>query len=219
VLHWFMAGLFALAIGGIVTRGLLPSGHAWRPELRSLHIVCGQLVLAFGLMRLLVRVCSRMPPTPSAPRWATRAGHAAHMALYGVMLAQPISGIVFMQAGDKKVIFFGWVLPRIVESNVALQSNVKEWHLFVGNAFYLLLALHVSAALWHHFMLKNDTLRRMLKLRDAQRAPMPEAAPPQLPATAQRKATPTTSAPTPSRIQTARPLARDKQVAHEERVD
>ncbi len=170
LLHWLMALLFLLAITGIVGRGLLPSGHALRPGMRQAHILIGQLIFVFSLVRLVVRLRSPPRPVPGLSRPAVWAGRTVHTLLYGVMLLQPVSGVLFMQAGDKSVSFFGWTLPTLVGSDPALHFEIKDLHVLTGNVFYVLLSLHVVAALWHHLVLRDATLRRMLDLRRRRRA-------------------------------------------------
>lgn len=165
LVHWLAALLFVLAVGSIVSRGLLPSGHAWRPGLRNLHLAVGQLIFVLAFVRLAVRLKSPLPPAPGTPAWAVWAGHGAHALLYAVMVVQPLLGVMFMQAGDKTVSLFGLTLPALVGSDKELHFALKDAHLWVGNAFYGLLGLHVAAALWHHGVRRDDTLRRMLRLR------------------------------------------------------
>lgn len=170
LLHWLMALLFLLAIGGIVGRGLLPSGHPVRPWLRNAHMLIGQLIFVFAVLRLLVRLRSPVRPLAGLSRGAVWAGRAVHGLLYGVMLAQPLSGVLFMQAGDKTVSFLGLPLPAVVASDPERHFQLKDAHVLLGQAFYALLVLHVVAALWHHWVLKDDTLSRMLDLRRRRRA-------------------------------------------------
>lgn len=165
LLHWMVALLFVLAITGIVGRGLLPSGHAWRPGMRSMHVVVGQVIFLLALVRVVVRLRSGMPHLDGAPAWSVWIRRVAHGLLYAVMLGQPLTGVMFMQAGDKTVSLFGLALPTFMPSDPQLHFQLKDLHVFVGNAFYALIALHVLAALWHHGIRRDDTLRRMLVLR------------------------------------------------------
>ena len=165
LLHWTIALLFVIAVTGILGRGLLVSGDALRPALRALHIVTGQLILVFGVVRLLVRLRSRMPGPVPASLWVRGAQYAVHGALYLVMFVQPVTGILFMQAGDKQVPFFNWTLPQVMPSDKALHFELKDAHQFIGYAFFALIAMHVAAALWHHYVLRDDRLRRMLERR------------------------------------------------------
>jgi cytochrome b561 len=70
-----------------------------------------------------------------------------------------------MQAGDKDVVFFNWILPRLIDSNPELHFTLKDAHKIVATAFYLLFAMHMVGALVHHFVVKDGTLQRMFRLR------------------------------------------------------
>jgi hypothetical protein len=91
--------------------------------------------------------------------WAARGLHAL---LYVVMLAQPVTGLLFMQAGDKTVSLAGITWPTLVPSDAELHFQLKDLHILTGQVLYALIALHVAAALWHHHVRRDDTLRRML---------------------------------------------------------
>ncbi len=162
MLHWLMAAMLVIAVGAIMGRAQLPPGNEWRPVMRNIHLVSGQLILALVVIRLMVRWKQGMPCAAGVGPWAAWAGRVVHALLYGVMLAQPITGILFMQAGGKPVGAFGWHLPMLIAEDRDLHAELKELHQTIGSLFYGLLALHVCAALWHHVVLRNQTLHRML---------------------------------------------------------
>lgn len=162
-LHWLVFLLFVTAITGIEYRDLLPSGDPLRRTLRAIHMMTGQLIFLFSVLRLALRFRFRRPPATDVARWMAWSARAMHVVLYFVMFAQPLSGVLYMQAGDRDVVFFGWVLPRLIDGNKELYFAIKEMHQFIGHTFYVLALLHALAALWHHFVLKDDSLRSMLK--------------------------------------------------------
>lgn len=167
LVHWLVALVVLCALSAIVLRGLMPAGHPWRPALRHTHLVAGQLVLLGALVRVAVRWRSTLAPLPGAPLWQLWASRATHALLYVVMLGQPLTGVLFMQAGDKDVALFGLVWPQLVGSSTDLHFQLKDAHLLMGNLAMGLIALHAGAALWHHLVRRDDTLRRMLMLRAA----------------------------------------------------
>jgi cytochrome b561 len=176
-LHWMMVLLFAVAVSAVITRELLPAGHVARPMMRTGHMAAGQLILVLGLLRLLVRL-RHPPPTrdggSASLRWLSG---GVLVLFYGVMLAQPLTGLMFLQAGDKTVKFLGLALPRVMPSDPQLHFDLKDAHAYIGKAFYVLFALHLVAALWHHFFLQDGSLRAMLRLRSGAAAPGAAAAP------------------------------------------
>ena len=162
-LHWLIFLLFVTALTGIEYRDFLPSGDPLKRTLRTIHVATGQLIFVFSVLRVLVRLKYPVPPATHGSRWMAFSAHAVHAMLYAVMFAQPITGVLFMQAGDKQVAFFGWVLPQMIGSDPVVHFMLKEIHQWVGNTFYFLALTHAMGALWHHFVLKDSSLRNMLK--------------------------------------------------------
>jgi len=162
-LHWLIFLLFVTALTGIEYRDILPPGDPLKRTLRAIHIFTGQLIFLFSVLRVFVRFKHPVPPATHGARWMAWSALAVHGMLYVVMFAQPISGVLFMQAGGKDVEFLGWVLPRLIAADPVVHFSIKEAHQWIGNSFYLLAMMHASGALWHHFVLKDDSLRSMLK--------------------------------------------------------
>lgn len=160
-LHWIMFILIALALAVIEVRGDIPKGDPLRDSLKNWHMLAGQLVFLFVIVRVLARFSFNAPPAISGPRWQTASAHAVHGLLYLVMFALPISGVLFYQAAGKEVEFLGWILPQLIVPDPALKSSIKEIHETMGNAVYFLVGIHVLGAIYHHFIVKDDTLRRM----------------------------------------------------------
>ncbi|AZP13846.1 cytochrome b [Undibacterium parvum] len=161
-LHWIMFVLIALALAMIEVREDIPKGTPLRDSLKIWHMLVGQLVLLFVIVRVVARLSFRAPPAIPGPRWQTASAHAVHGLLYLLMFALPMSGVVFYQAAGKEVEFLGWILPHLVAPDPALKGNIKEIHETMGNVIYFLVGIHVLGALYHHFIVKDDTLKRML---------------------------------------------------------
>ena len=84
-----------------------------------------------------------------------------HGALYLLMIAMPLGGWLILSASGKPIPFFGLELPALVAENQALADQVKEIHEIGGTAGYWLIGLHAAAALFHHYIQRDNTLRRM----------------------------------------------------------
>lgn len=162
-LHWIMFILFAIALIAIGYRETVPKdgGQALRDTLRSIHITAGLSVFVLAFIRLGTRLVAGVPPILGDSRLQRAAAEIMHWVLYGVMFALPITGIVFSQAGGRTVAFLGLALPQMIAPDPELRSMVREIHEFLGGAVYVLVGLHAAGALWHHFIVKDDTLRRM----------------------------------------------------------
>jgi cytochrome b561 len=162
-LHWLMALAIGCAWAFIYSKGLFAKGTPERGFLSTAHIFVGLSVLALFLPRLLVRLVSPLPAIrPTPPRWQGHLASLMHLALYAAMLALPLLGILFIQAGGKAVSFLGWTLPTLIGTDKALSASIKAVHETLGLALLYLVIAHAGAALWHHLFQRDNTLRRML---------------------------------------------------------
>ena len=161
-LHWLMAvmiiGLLAL---GIYMQELPLSPQ--KLELYSWHKWAGGTVFLLVWLRLAWRVTHRPPALPEALSPPMRlAAHAGHAALYGLMVLIPLSGWLMSSAKGVQTVWFGVLpIPDLLTRDKALGDLLQEVHKALNWLLMLTLAGHVAAALWHHFVLKDDTLRRM----------------------------------------------------------
>ena len=80
---------------------------------------------------------------------------------------RPISDLSALKfsAGGKAIPFFGLELPALIGESKSLAKQIKEVHEAVATLGYVLVGLHAAAALAHHYVIKDNTLRRMLPLR------------------------------------------------------
>ena len=144
-------------------RGYYPKGSDFPEGLKMWHFMFGLTVLLLVLIRVVARVTGGTPPiTPDPPAWQTLIARLTHFALYAFMIAMPIAGWVILSASGKTIPFYGLDLPALVGPNKALAEQVKELHETVATLGYFLVGLHAVAALFHHYIVKDDTLRRMM---------------------------------------------------------
>jgi len=129
------------------------------------HMSLGLTVLALLFVRLGWRLGNPPPPFAASvfSPWSERAATLVHWLLYALMLALPVSGIVLQFARGQAVPLFGlfeiaspWARDR------ALSRSVLEVHGLLADSLLILAGLHALAALAHHYVLKDDTLLRML---------------------------------------------------------
>lgn len=164
-LHWLTVLAITVAYVAMEIRGDLPKTDAWRPFVTQLHFWAGLGVLAMLPLRLLLRWRRPTPPIKPAPATLTaRLGAITHIAIYAVLLAQPVLGLLAAAAGGKAVLvpLLGIALPALIGESHAAEKQFEGWHEELGELFYYVIALHVAASLWHHFMRRDNTLRRML---------------------------------------------------------
>ena len=162
-LHWAMLLLLIAVYACMELREYYPKGSDFREGLKMWHFMFGLTVLLLVLIRIVARVTGGTPPiTPDPPAWQTLIARLTHLALYAFMIAMPIAGWVILSASGKAIPFYGLDLPALVGLNKALAEQVKELHETVATIGYFLVGLHAVAALFHHYIVKDDTLRRMM---------------------------------------------------------
>ncbi len=172
VLHWLTAALVAAgaALGLCVER--LPEN--WIEPAIDLHKSLGITVLGLALVRVLWRLTHappRAPPGRSRPE--RLAGRAAHLALYSLVLALPLSGLIhdsaFAFAARHPLRLFGLLpWPRIgviqaMAPDAKLQLHARWFaiHVALSCALCAVAALHVAGALKHQLLDRDRSLRRM----------------------------------------------------------
>jgi cytochrome b561 len=100
------------------------------------------------------------------PAWQQFGARFVHLLLYALMFALPLTGWTMSSAAGIPVAFFGlFTLPDYVAHDELLFRALLAIHRWLGYGLALLLALHAGAALGHHFLLRDDTLKRMLASR------------------------------------------------------
>jgi cytochrome b561 len=162
--HWLTAALVILAWALGSFDDVLPKGPARAAGL-FVHMSAGLTIIAALAARLLWRLADAPPlPEPSALGvWLDRAGRLAHIALYALLAAVPVAGIVLQFARGDALPLFGFTeIPSPWIADRAFARSAKEVHELLANALVILAGLHAAAALLHHWLLKDRTLVRML---------------------------------------------------------
>jgi len=148
ILHWTVAALILFQI--VFAEGIEEYGHALRDGqtpgtmdfiLGNAHIWLGVTVLILMIARIALRFIHGAPPPAPAPKLQDLAAKVAHFLLYAALFIAPLSGIAMW--------FFG----------------VREAggpHHLMEKVIVVLVVLHIAGALWHHFVQKDNVLKRML---------------------------------------------------------
>lgn len=161
-LHWLMAFLiFGMLAAGFV---MVDEIGSLRQFLFSQHKLVGLAVLGLATLRLLWKFIN---PSPALPKdlgpLQKRGAQTAHYVLYLLMIGMPLAGWAMISASGLPVTLGeSLVLPRLVEPDADLYIVFKWAH---GTMAYFLAAFiffHVLAALYHHFVRKDDVLIRMM---------------------------------------------------------
>ena len=163
IFHWGMAILIIC----LLILGLSMESYEKTPEfgtLIGLHKEFGALVLILVCFRLIWKMTNISPPLPENMNKPLKLlAKLGHLALYGFMFALPLSGWVLSNAAGHPVSVFGlFDLPNLVAPDKDFAHNVKELHGLLADGLMVLLAVHILAALLHHFYYKDNILRHML---------------------------------------------------------
>jgi cytochrome b561 len=163
-LHWLTAILVVVA--WLLGQGgdLLPNG-APRAAGLFVHMSTGLGVFVLVILRLIWRVID-----PPLPQEATRLGrlidtaaHVGHWILIALLIVVPITGILLQFARGNAVPVFGfWEIASPWMADRAFARTMRQPHEVLSNALMLLAGVHAAAALFHHWVLRDRTLQRML---------------------------------------------------------
>lgn len=163
LLHWLIVALIALQAALGLTGIMLPLG-VQKIAVLARHKSIGITILALAVLRLAWRWLNPTPPLPSNLKPYERfLARCTHVALYALLFAMPLTGWAMSSARGFPVSWFNlFQLPDLVPKSKALYAALVTAHATLAIALGLTVALHVAGALKHHFVLKDDTLRRML---------------------------------------------------------
>ena len=168
-LHWVIAVaiLYQIWLGDRMTE---MEDYASYPTHKSIGIT----ILAFSVLRLLLRLINPPPPLPEHMPWWERLGaHLSHWAFYGLMIGIPLTGWAMVSPAPdaqfaSKTMIWGWFnlppLPGLsaLGEHQAVTRQADRLHALLATGVYVLLALHVLAALKHHLWDRDNVLTRML---------------------------------------------------------
>ena len=175
--HWSIAALILFAFGLGLYMTSLEEGFE-QFQLYQLHKSIGITVLLLAVLRGLWRLMNPHPPLPPGmPAWERWLAHFSHYGLYVFMLAVPFIGWAMVSVSPLEIPTFlynelPWPhLPLgFIADREAAEGAFSEAHELMAFTLIFLFCLHVAGALKHHFIARDDVLRRMLptKLGDDQ---------------------------------------------------
>ena len=166
-LHWIMLLLLVAVYACIELRVFFPKGSDLRTALKTWHFMLGLSIFILASIRLAVHLINPVDLIESAvPGWSTLLSKLMQIILYVFMIGMPLAGWLLLSAEGKPIPFFGLQLPALIGENKDLAELIKEIHATSGTVGYFIIGLHASATLFHHYVLKDNTLRRMLPKRD-----------------------------------------------------
>jgi cytochrome b561 len=164
-LHWITAVLvLAVAALGVWIVFFEPADEAVKLRLYNIHESTGLLILVLTVIRLLWRASHPPPPiTPPPPPLLALAAQLNHALIYAILLTMPVVGFLATNAWGFPLRWFGlFPIPSPIGKDETVAPILSGIHFGMAIALGVLLLAHVAGALFHHFVRKDDTLRRML---------------------------------------------------------
>ena len=172
-LHWAIALMIVVNVVLGLSAEALPDD--WVRPVIDTHKSIGITVLGLAIMRILWRLTHPAPRLPvDYPRWERIAAHAAHVVLYGLIVALPLSGWLhdsaWKDAATHPMKLFGavpwprvgWVMDVEPVARERLHDRFGGLHVWFGYVLYGVFALHVAGALKHQWLDREPELQRML---------------------------------------------------------
>jgi cytochrome b561 len=161
--HW----VIALCIMGMLAIGFIMTDMKPSPTkmtLYSLHKSTGVLIFLLVILRFSWRAWNPAPQLPkSLNPWHHRLAKLSPLTLYSLMFLMPVSGIMLSQAAGYPInVYDIFSLPVFLSKNLDLSKAAATAHKYGAFLLIGVLTLHVSAAFYHHFILKTNILKRML---------------------------------------------------------
>jgi len=134
-----------------------------RQLMEQTHMSLGVLLTAAIVARLLWRWLPGHAVSSLEAGWMRIAAQATHFLLYALLVAEAALGFAFRWGGGRPMAFFGTGIPPLIgEIAKPLRRDLREVHEWVGWTIVILALLHAAAALYHHYVLKDRVLERML---------------------------------------------------------
>ncbi len=178
LLHWLLFLLIAGLLAGGKYSASLPSGDKIG-ILIGAHKQIGMAVFLLMAFRLLWRIINTSVASSSSWLFGMLA-FLMHWLLYIIVLMQAAIGVAMSQMARRDVVFFNFyelpsladagdrfleiiapLIPYFSAADAPAAHQMRALHEFVGDTMIVLIGLHIVVGLWHHFMIGDETMRRM----------------------------------------------------------
>ncbi len=160
-LHWFLAAFIVLALGlGMFVLKTIPNSSPQKLEALRAHMIGAGVILTLMATRFAIRVLSTKPePATTGIPVLDRIARISHYAFYGFVAGMIATGLTTAALADLPSIVFGGSGASLPESFAVFPTRVL--HGMLAKALVALISIHVTAALYHHFVLHDGLLKRM----------------------------------------------------------
>src|SRR5262245_22044833 len=163
LLHWMVAACVLITAPVAIAMTNVGKGPT-QDALYNLHKSFGVLILILMVLRLINRLAAgALAAEAEIEPWQKRVSSIVHTSLYVLLLAMPAVGYIANSAYGATTPFFGlFELPRIIGRNEELATQLFTLHRWAGWLVIILVLTHISAALYHHLVRRDEVLKRML---------------------------------------------------------
>lgn len=160
--HWLVA-LMVLAMYLLALVFTHMEEGAEQKFVVMIHQSIGLIILALAIFRLSWRRLDPRPPLPDAMAIVERLlARGMQAFLYGALIVLPVTGYIFANAFGDEVSFFGLAMPRLLDKHIPIRNTAWFFHQWTAYLMLAALALHITGALLHHFVRRDEVLKRML---------------------------------------------------------
>lgn len=162
-LHWLVVALIiaSWALGlYMVDLPLSPQ----KLKYISWHKWLGVTIFLIALWRVAWRATHPAPPPPDAmPSWQRVSMGVSHLLLYLLVIVIPLTGWLFSSASGVPTVYLGWVqLPDLIAKDKLVAELLRQAHVLLNVTLFVIVCIHVAAALKHHLLDRDEVLVRML---------------------------------------------------------
>lgn len=165
-LHWLMLLLIVATYATMNLKSIYLKGSHEREVLAFWHYSLGLTVFGFVWFRLLARCMGRSPVIrPALPIGQAIMAKVVQFLLYGLMIGLPVLGWLTLSAKGVPVPFFNLELPVLITADHDYARLFKKIHESIATVGYFLIGLHALAALFHHFVKRDNTMKLMMSYR------------------------------------------------------
>lgn len=159
-IHWLTMLLILLVYFTIETRSFFGKETLYHDIMMVSHFYIGMVILFITILRLIIipfTGLSKMSPK-TINKYQKLCSKFVHIFLYAFLIITPILGWFILSASGKSIPFG---LPNIIPYNLELRNQLKDIHIFIANFAVIIIFIHACAALYHHYVLKNNVLKNM----------------------------------------------------------
>lgn len=173
ILHWLMA---PMVIAQLLIGVTMVAALSYYPLLLAIHRPLGLLILVFALVRLVNRLTHRPPPfLATMSKTERRIATWSEYLLYGLLLAQPLSGWAMLSAARFPITVLGpLAVPGIAPPNIDVFAVLRACHGAFALLLFLAFTAHVTAVLLHTLVLRDRLVDRMALWRTEPAAAQPD---------------------------------------------